>query len=355
MTTFSQDVSFGRVLSVLAATVIILAGLSLAAPILNPILIALVLALIFAPVHAWLLRRKLPSWLAIIIMLLGVTALFGMLFWLVATSITRLSSQLAFYVGALDDQMARLTLWLSKAGLTEIDPTTLLSGSGLNAIFGAVISGVSSILSSAFFILFTLLFFLGEGPSIMQRLRDSLLSDSQRIAQLAAFGRSVTVGFGLRALVNLVTGAGFGLLLFILGVDFALLWGILTFFLSFVPYIGIVLAAIPPILLALAEFGFTRALLVLLASGVANVLAENLLAPALMGRGLNLSPTVVFISFAFWLWLLGAAGAFLAMPLTVFVVLMLETFPETRWLANVMLARAASAPATPEAEAVNPT
>ena len=67
-----------------------------------------------------------------------------------------------------------------------------------------------------------------------------------------------------------------------------------------------------------------------------NVLAENALSPMLMGRGLSLSPTVLFIGFIFWAWLLGGPGAFLAAPLTIFLVLMLDTFPETRWLASVM-------------------
>jgi AI-2 transport protein TqsA len=63
----------------------------------------------------------------------------------------------------------------------------------------------------------------------------------------------------------------------------------------------------------------------------------------LMGRGLSLSPTVLFLGFIFWAWLLGGPGAFLAAPLTIFLVLMLDTFPETRWLAGVM---GVSAPAS---------
>ena len=69
---------------------------------------------------------------------------------------------------------------------------------------------------------------------------------------------------------------------------------------------------------------------------VINVLAENVLSPVLMGRGLNISPTIVFLSFIFWAWLLGGPGAFLALPITLFVAVMLDTFPETRWLAGLM-------------------
>jgi AI-2 transport protein TqsA len=135
-------------------------------------------------------------------------------------------------------------------------------------------------------------------------------------------------------------------------VDFPLLWGILTFFLSFVPYIGLFIALTPAVVLALAEFGLSRALLFIVGVVVVNIVAENVLSPMLMGRGLDLSPTVVFLSFMLWAWVLGGPGAFLAVPITLFVIGMLKTFPETRWLASLMGAGApASGAGLPGAEA----
>jgi AI-2 transport protein TqsA len=152
----------------------------------------------------------------------------------------------------------------------------------------------------------------------------------------AGIGRYVVRQFGLRAIVNLFTALGVTVLLLVLGVDFPLLWGILTFFLSFVPYIGLFIALTPAVFLALAEFGPSRALLFIVGVIVVNIVAENVLSPMLMGRGLNLSPTVVFLSFILWVWVLGGPGAFLAVPITLFLVVMLDTFPETRWLASLM-------------------
>ena len=108
-----------------------------------------------------------------------------------------------------------------------------------------------------------MLFLLAEGPSMMDRLRASTGGDHPRVERLTFVGHSVVRQFGLRAVINLATGAGVAILLFVLGVDFPLMWGILTFFLSFVPYIGLVLAVAPAVLLALAEFGVSRALLVI--------------------------------------------------------------------------------------------
>ena len=171
---------------------------------------------------------------------------------------------------------------------------------------------------------------------MMNRLRTSVAKDNPQVQRLTTVGQSVVRQFGLRAIVNLVTGAGVTVMLFLLGVDFPLLWGILTFFLSFVPYIGLVLAVTPAVVLALAEFGVTRAVLVIAGVIVINVLAENVLSPLMMGRGLNISPTIVFLSFIVWAWLLGGPGAFLALPISLFVAVMLDTFAETRWLANLM-------------------
>jgi AI-2 transport protein TqsA len=126
-----------------------------------------------------------------------------------------------------------------------------------------------------------------------------------------------------------------------------------------VVFVGMRLAApiLDPILfavvLALAEHGVTSAVLVVAGVTVINILAENALSPMLMGRGLSISPTVLFIGFIFWAWLLGGPGAFLAAPLTIFLILMLDTFPETRWLANVM-GMGAPEPDAPEPDAPDP-
>ena len=91
--------------------------------------------------------------------------------------------------------------------------------------------------------------------------------------------------------------------------------------------------------MGLAESGLGWAVVIIAGVLVINVLAEYLLSPYLMGRGLNLSPTVVFFSFIFWVFLLGAPGAFLAMPLTLFLVVMLSTYPEASWLVSLMVAQ----------------
>src|SRR5215216_2756292 len=336
ITTALRQPSILRVMLGLAATVVVFVGMHLAAPILNPILFAVVLALLFSPVYAWLRRRRVPTPLALVIMLVGLTVLFLAIAGIMGVSIARFSGEIGSYTGKLNDQLANIQSLTKNLGVSKADLQKALSPSALTGAIGAVLSGVADFLSNLFLILIIVLFLLAEGPAMMNRLRASTTTDHPQVERLTVFGRSVIRQLGLRAIVNLATATGVTVLLLVLRVDFPLMWGVLAFFLSFIPWIGLPLAVAPAVVLALAEHGLTSALLVIAGVIVINIVAENALSPMLMGRGLSISPTVLFIGFIFWAWLLGGPGAFLAAPLTIFLILMLDTFPETRWLASVM-------------------
>src|SRR5215204_4251214 len=116
-----QPPSLARVLVVLAAVVVVCAGMYAAAgPILNPIFFALTLALIFSPVYGWL-RRRLPTLLALVIMIIGLVALtFGLVI-LLSTSLSRFTAELSYYAAQWDDQLAWLQAGLDKLGLQSVD------------------------------------------------------------------------------------------------------------------------------------------------------------------------------------------------------------------------------------------
>jgi AI-2 transport protein TqsA len=337
--------SFLRVMLFLAATVVVLTGMRLGSPVLSPILFAVVLSLLFSPIYAWLRRHRVPTPLALVLMLVGLSILFGGIFLILGVSIARFSGDIASYTDKLNGQLANIQSMAKSMGIsTNVDIRDAVKPSALAGAFGAVLGGLADFLSNIFLILMITLFLLAEGPAMMSRLRASAGSDHPQLKSMMVFGHSVVRQLGLRAIVNLFTAAGVVILLFILGVDFPLMWGILTFFLSFIPWIGLPIAVAPAVILALAEYGVERALLVIAGVVVINVVAENLLSPMLMGRGLSLSPTVLFVGFIFWAWLLGGGGAFLAAPLTIFVALIFQTFPETRWIASLMVV------GTPEAD-----
>src|SRR5215212_818201 len=341
ITTLRQP-SFLRVILFLAATTVVLAGMRLGAPIVTPILFALVLSLIFSPIYSWLKRRGLPAPLALLIMLVGLGILFIALFAFLSVSIGKFTGRIAFYTAQLDIRTEELQSLLERLGVSNLDLREVVKPGAIFGALGSVLSGIGGFLSDLFLILMITLFLLGEGPAIAARLRASVAPDNPQLARLTVVGRGVIRQLGLRAITNFVIGTGITVLFWLLGVDFALLWGVLAFFLSFVPYIGLPIAAAPGVFLALAEFGVSRALLAILGVIVINQLAEYGLDPLLLSKGLQLSPAVVFLSFTLWAWLLGAPGAFLAMPITLLLAAMFDTFPETRWLASLMATRPAT-------------
>jgi AI-2 transport protein TqsA len=138
--------------------------------------------------------------------------------------------------------------------------------------------------------------------------------------------------------VSVGTGVLTGVWLAILGVDFPVLWGFLAFLLNYVPSLGVVIAAVPAVLLALIQFGLGRALLVAVGYLAVNIVVGSILEPRIVGRGVGLSTLVVFLSLVLWGSIFGLVGMVLCVPITMTLKFALETNEQTRWFA-VLLGR----------------
>jgi len=168
------------------------------------------------------------------------------------------------------------------------------------------------------------------------------LPDAEKSLRNASdFIRQVNKYLAIKTTISLVTGVLIAGWTWFLGLDFFLLWGLIALLMNFIPNVGSILAAIPAVLLAVVQLGVPDALLVASGYLVVNVLMGNLVEPRFMGKGLGLSPLVVFLSLILWGWMFGAVGMFLSIPLTMIVKLALEHAPSTRWL-GVMLGDAPS-------------
>src|SRR5215204_4537655 len=137
-----QPASIARVLVVLASVVVVCAGIYVAAgPILNPIFFALTLALIFSPVYGWL-RRRLPTLLALLIMMIGLVALtFGLVI-LISTSLSRFTAELSYYPTQWNDQLAQLQAWLDKLGLATVDLSSVVEPSVIATVLGTIAAAI---------------------------------------------------------------------------------------------------------------------------------------------------------------------------------------------------------------------
>ena len=171
---------------------------------------------------------------------------------------------------------------------------------------------------------------LSRNPEDVARIREVLGSINERIGQY----------LGIKTLINVVLGLVSWAILATFGVEFAGFWAVLIAVLNYVPYIGSFLGVLFPVGWAVVQFGdpaVVLTLLVLLAT--AQFLIGSFLDPYLLGNSLNLSPFVILASLTIWGGLWGIPGAFLAVPITAVLVIVLSEFDVTRPVA-VMLSRA---------------
>jgi AI-2 transport protein TqsA len=144
ITTTLRQPSFLRVMLVLAATVVVLVGIRLGAPILNPIFFAVVLSLLFSPVYSWLKRRGLPAPLALLVMLVLLTVLFLGLISILGVSISRFSERVGFYTTQLNGQLIDLDALIERLGLSNVELRDVVKPSALADAFGVVLSGIAA-------------------------------------------------------------------------------------------------------------------------------------------------------------------------------------------------------------------
>jgi AI-2 transport protein TqsA len=328
-----------RFLMVLAAAVVVVAGLRAGAPILLPFFLALFLAILTLPIMLWLQRKGLPTPLAILLAVLVDVAILGVLVLLVTQSVTDFQARLPAYTRRLSGLFDTWVDSLQELGVPagEYFSGELISTAAIMDFVGGVLARAAAILSNAFIVLLIMVFILAEASIFPEKFRAVLGKADGDMGRFAKITGEVLEYLVIKTGVSLGTGVCIGLWAWIMGLDFPILLGLIGFILNYVPTIGSILAAIPAILLALIQFGGIGPALVVATGYVAvNVVFGNLLEPQLLGRRLGLSTLVVILSLVFWAWVWGPVGALLAVPLTMVVKIMLENTEDLRWVAVLL-------------------
>jgi predicted PurR-regulated permease PerM len=199
-----------------------------------------------------------------------------------------------------------------------------------------LLTGLGSVLSDLILILLTVTFILLEVSSFPVKLRAVLGDPKQVFPQFTQFAYDMKRYMVLKTLINLLAGVLIGLWMYILGVQFPILWGFLAFLLHYIPNIGAAIAAIPAMLMALVQLGMGSVLLVAIGYIVLGFIIGNVVEPRLMGRKLGLSTLVVFLSLIFWGGVLGLIGAILCIPLTMTVKFAFASSENTKWVAVLL-------------------
>jgi predicted PurR-regulated permease PerM len=187
-----------------------------------------------------------------------------------------------------------------------------------------------------FFVAVLTFFMLLEAPGISAHLESHFGKESHTIHHLSRMIGYVIDFIVVRTETNFIHGFLFGGFLGLIGVHGAILWGTLTFLLGYVPYFGLLIAAVPAIFFAWLQYGVPGAVAVIVAIAVLNLLVENPILSYLTARKFEMPALLVLISVIFWGWLLGLVGMLFAIPFTLMAMLVFQLSDELRWI-NVAL------------------
>ena len=250
-------------LVLLAAFVIIVAGMKVASPILVPILLSFFIATISAPPLLWLKGKGLPTIAALLVVIAVILGVGTLLITLIGASVNEFQSQQPMYQERLEKLFADSYDFITEKGamigmsFQAIDISSAVNPSSIAASAGKLVNEIGSLIANAFLIFLTVVFILFEVSTLPQKLESVFAKSKESIARLTQFERSLQRYLVIKSLTSLTTGVLVWILLKAVGVDFAILWAVIAFFLNFVPNIGSIIAAVPAVITAILQLDIT--------------------------------------------------------------------------------------------------
>jgi len=330
-----QHAKIGYTLMVMASIVIILAGIKMAAVIIVPFLLALFLATILSPFYLWLKKMGIHEILALFIIVLLLFLVISSMITLIGNSVQDFSQNVPMYEAKLRTDLRHIFDKLDNWGIhvPKDDFLAMFHTRSVMQYIAGTLRSFGSLLTNSFMIIMTVIFMLMEISQFTAKLAQTNVKGLATVTEVSGKIKHYIL---LKTLTSAATGLIITIILKMLGIHYAVLWGLLAFLLNFIPNIGSILAAIPAVMMALVQFNFTTALIVAGAYLGVNVMIGSILEPRILGKGLGLSTLIVFLSLIFWGWLLGPIGMLLSVPLTVIIKIVLNTQPNTRWIATML-------------------
>ena len=306
------------------------------------ILLAWTIVLSASPLFYWLRQKKAPGWLAMVVTVLAIVSVFGFLVVVIIIASDQLTELLGTYTEEVEAIKASVQDFFVSLGFDEgtaetaaeqIDPAAILD------FYARLIADTASTLGNAIFIFLVIIFSLIEAFNMPGKIAAELKEGNDYVGRLADFAKDLRSYVAITTWVGLVVGVIDMIFFIIMGIPLPLLWGLLSFLLSYIPVIGCWLAAIPPTIIAWLEYGFPTAVVVFLGIVIINAFFDEVVKPKFYGEGLDLAPVMVILSLTVWTAVLGSLGAILAVPVTmIFKELVLAADEQNAWIAHLLVA-----------------
>ena len=335
MSSNKSNQPYFSIFAILAYLIIIIAGILYAQSFINPMLLAIFLSIVCAQPIIWMKKRKVPSSIAIMIVLFGIVAIFMGFADIIGSSVSSFSSVAPFYEERLEEIWMTFIVFFNERGIeiTGEKLSEIIAPGKVMGYTAGALGQLGGVMSNTFTIFFLLLFLLMELDSFSIKTKAIAVNSNISVSYLNTIGKSIRHYLSIKTVMSLLTGLIIWIGLLIVGVDYAIIWALIAFLLNYIPNIGSIIAALPAVLFALIQLGPAGAVWTVVVFVSVNMVVGNLVEPKMMGQGLGLSTFVVFVALLFWGFVLGTVGMFLSVPLTMSIKIMLEQNEKTKWIA----------------------
>lgn len=334
---FTESSRAERILFVVCLLLILVLAVKMAGYIISLILMALILTLLLRPPIAWLKEKGLSDTAAISVVTLVALVVIVVFMFITTLSFNALAADIPLYQKELNNRLSEISSLLSTLGYSgNIDQNLSID---LKTLMSFAVTGATHLAEGIMFIFFvavTTFFMLVEAPHVLARVEKLYGSNTEALRDVSQMTKYIIDFLVVRTETNAVHGLLFGGFLTVMGVHGAVLWGVLTFILGYIPYFGLIMAAVPAIFFAWLQFGIPGAVAVVAAVCVLNLIVENPVYSYLAARKFEISALIVILSVIVWGWLLGLVGMFFAIPLTLMLLMLIESSSDIRWI-NALL------------------
>lgn len=329
--------SIGYYFIIMASVVIVLAGIKSAASILVPFLLSLFIAIILSPFYTFITKKRVPSSLALLIVISLFVFLILLVVKLIGTSVTDFSANIDTYTQKLSLQYNALSTYAAGLGI-DIPLNALqelFNTKRIMTLSSTILQSLGSLFTNGFVIILTVIFMLLESTHFATKI-DIADGEKDTMDHIDVIAANIKHYMVIKTLISLATGVIVWLGLLMIGTDYAFLWAVLAFLFNFIPNIGSIIAAVPAVIITLVQLGGVSALEVITLYVGVNVVMGSVIEPKVMGKGLGLSTLVVFLSMLFWGWLLGIVGMLLSIPLTIMAKIIFDSNANTKWISILL-------------------
>ncbi len=319
-------------LIVIAAFVVICAGVKAAEPILTPVVFGVYLAIVATPLVKWLQTHHCPLSLAVLVALVGDTVVLAGFVALLAVSTSELYEELPKYVSLLQARADNVALWLSEHG-APTKASELFDARATVGMIASLLGNLADVVWTLTIALIVAFFLLLRFGGLQGTSPTASFIGSERVARTF---KEVNRYIAVKTATSMATGLLVGWWIWLLGGELPALFGLVAFLLNYIPNLGSIIAAIPAIVLGYLSGGLGHSVMLMVGYVCINVGIGNILEPRVMGRALGLWPLVTLLSVFFWGWLLGTIGALLSALLTVMLKMVLLTLNDLRPLGMML-------------------